>query len=92
MSVKVDHFGYCSLLWIFILNCPASVYWAIKKTCSNCYKPLFIFEPLGGIEPPTHTDTESAIREGRHLKIAETKKHALVDLVDRYIKDVLPIN
>jgi integrase len=35
-------------------------------------------------------DTESAIREGRHFKTSEAKKHTLADLVDRYIKDVLP--
>lgn len=35
-------------------------------------------------------DTESAIREGRHFKTVEAKKHSLADLVDRYIKDVLP--
>ncbi|MFA5922602.1 MAG: site-specific integrase [Methylococcaceae bacterium] len=35
-------------------------------------------------------DTESAIREGRHFKTTEAKKHTLGDLVDRYIKDVLP--
>ncbi|CAA9892669.1 Integrase [Candidatus Methylobacter favarea] len=34
--------------------------------------------------------TETAIREGRHFKTAEAKKHTLADLVDRYIKDVLP--
>ncbi|MDD2723872.1 MAG: site-specific integrase [Methylovulum sp.] len=34
--------------------------------------------------------TESAIREGRHFKTAEAKKHTFADLVDRYIKDVLP--
>jgi integrase len=34
--------------------------------------------------------TESAIREGRHFKTAESKKHTMADLVDRYIKDVLP--
>lgn len=34
--------------------------------------------------------TESAIREGRHFKTVEAKKHSLTDLVDRYIKDVLP--
>ena len=34
--------------------------------------------------------TESAIREGRHFKTAEAKKHTLADLVDRYIKDELP--
>lgn len=35
-------------------------------------------------------DTESAIREGRHFKTAEAKKHTFADLADRYIKDVLP--
>ncbi|MBL1263627.1 tyrosine-type recombinase/integrase [Candidatus Methylomicrobium oryzae] len=34
--------------------------------------------------------TESAIREGRHFKTAEAKKHTLGELVDRYIKEVLP--
>lgn len=35
--------------------------------------------------------TEAAIREGRHFKTTEAKKHTLADLVDRYIKDVLPL-
>ena len=35
-------------------------------------------------------DTESAIREGRHFKTTEAKKHTLAETVDRYIKDVLP--
>ncbi len=34
--------------------------------------------------------TESAIREGRHFKTAEAKRHTLGDLVDRYTRDVLP--
>ena len=34
--------------------------------------------------------TESAIREGRHFKTTEAKRHTLGDMVDRYIKDVLP--
>ncbi len=34
--------------------------------------------------------TESAIREGRHFKTTEAKKHTLGDLIDRYIRDVLP--
>ncbi|OAI13758.1 integrase [Methylomonas koyamae] len=34
--------------------------------------------------------TESAIREGRHFKTAEAKKHTLAEMVDRYVKDVLP--
>lgn len=35
-------------------------------------------------------DTESAIRNGRHFKTSEAKRHTLAELVDRYIKTVLP--
>jgi len=35
-------------------------------------------------------DTESAIRDGRHFKTVEAKRHSVADMVDRYIKDVLP--
>jgi len=34
--------------------------------------------------------TESAIREGRHFKTTEAKRHTLGELVDRYARDVLP--
>lgn len=34
--------------------------------------------------------TESAIREGRHFKTTEAKKHTFGELIDRYIKYVLP--
>jgi len=34
--------------------------------------------------------TEAAIREGRHFKTTESKKHTLGELIDRYIRDVLP--
>ena len=34
--------------------------------------------------------TESAIREGRYFKSAESRKHTLGELIDRYIADVLP--
>jgi integrase len=34
--------------------------------------------------------TESAIREGRHFKTTEAKKHTLAELINRYIKEVLP--
>ncbi|AEJ02495.1 integrase family protein [Nitrosomonas sp. Is79A3] len=34
--------------------------------------------------------TESAIREGRHFKTTEAKRHTLADLIDRYCRDVLP--
>ena len=35
-------------------------------------------------------DTESAIREGRHFKTVEAKKHTFAELIDRYIKVELP--
>jgi len=34
--------------------------------------------------------TESAIREGRHFKTVEAKRHTLTEAIDRYIKNVLP--
>ncbi len=34
--------------------------------------------------------TESAMREGRHFKTAEAKKHNVAELVDRYIENVIP--
>jgi integrase len=33
--------------------------------------------------------TETAMREGRHFKIAEAKKHTLAEMIDRYLRDVL---
>ena len=35
-------------------------------------------------------DTESAIRDGRHFKSSQAKRHTFGQLVDRYIKDFLP--
>lgn len=35
-------------------------------------------------------DTESAIRDGRYFKSAEAKKHTFKDMIDRYIRDVIP--
>ena len=35
-------------------------------------------------------NTESAIREGRHFKTTQAKKHTLGELIDRYIQSVLP--
>lgn len=34
--------------------------------------------------------TESAIREGRHFKTTESKRHTLADLIDRYCREILP--
>ena len=33
---------------------------------------------------------ESSIREGRHFKTAESKRHTLGEMIDRYIRDILP--
>ncbi len=35
--------------------------------------------------------TEAAIKEGRHFKTTEAKKHTFADAIDRYSADVLPI-
>lgn len=35
--------------------------------------------------------TEAAIREGRHFKTSEAKKHTVSELIDRYIDDVIPL-
>lgn len=34
--------------------------------------------------------TEAAIREGRHFKTVEAKRHTLAEAIDRYRRDVLP--
>jgi|TARA_B110000263_G_scaffold241236_1_gene245273 integrase len=34
--------------------------------------------------------TESSIREGRHFKTSEAKRRTLGEMIDRYIRDVLP--
>src|SRR5262249_7455449 len=34
--------------------------------------------------------TEGAVIEGRHFKTAEAKRHTLADMVDRYLREVLP--
>lgn len=36
------------------------------------------------------SQTETAIREGRHFGTTEAKRHTLADLIDRYTRDVLP--
>ena len=34
--------------------------------------------------------TEAAIREGRHFKTREAKKHTLIEVIDRYLQYVMP--
>ena len=36
-------------------------------------------------------DTEVAIREGRYFKGIESKKHLFAEMIDRYLKEVLPL-
>ena len=36
------------------------------------------------------SSTEAAIREGRHFKTTEAKRHTLGEMIDRYIRDVIP--
>ncbi len=75
----------------------------IRKRQTADGKPYYTAQiRLKGYPPQTETfnritdakkwaqTTESAIREGRHFKTAEAKKHTLADLVDRYIKNVIP--
>ena len=35
--------------------------------------------------------TETAIREGRHFKTTEAKRHTVAEMIDRYCDDVLPV-
>ena len=35
-------------------------------------------------------DTETAIRDGRHFKTTEAKRHTLGELIDRYVREVMP--
>ncbi len=36
------------------------------------------------------SSTESAIREGRHFKTSESKKHTVNDMLDRYLDQIVP--
>lgn len=35
--------------------------------------------------------TEAAIREGRHFRTSEAKKHTIAELIFRYLRDVIPL-
>ena len=72
-----------------------------KRTASNGAISYRVKVRLKGHPPQTanferltdakrwEQSVESAIREGRHFKTAEAKRHTLGDLIDRYDKDVL---
>ena len=75
----------------------------IQKRSNQDGKPSYRVQVrLKGYPPQTATferltdarkwaqQTESAIREGRHFKTTEAKRHTLAELIDRYSKDVLP--
>ena len=34
--------------------------------------------------------TEAAVLEGRHFKVTEAKRHTLAEMIDRYVREVLP--
>lgn len=65
-------------------------------------KPIWVKVRLKGFPTQTGTfhrrtdakkwaqATEAAMREGRHFKTAEAKKHTLTNLIDRYLREVLP--
>jgi len=73
-----------------------------KRTDGNGQTTYRVKVRLKGAKPQTATfrrltdaqkwaqSTEAAIREGRHFKTAEAKRHTLAELVDRYKRDVLP--
>jgi len=76
---------------------------SIKESKDKDGKPRYHVQVRIKGAPPQHasfkrkTDadrwiqqTEVAIREGRHFKTMEAKKHSLGQLIDRYMKDVLP--
>ncbi len=74
----------------------------IKRPDSQGRNHFLVRVRLKGYPPQTATferltdarkwaqSTESAIREGRHFKTVEAKRHTLADLIERYTRDVLP--
>lgn len=36
------------------------------------------------------TQTEASLLEGRHFKTTEAKRHTLTEVIDRYIRKILP--
>jgi integrase len=73
-----------------------------KRTNSKGETSFFVEVRLKGFPPQRATfnrktdatkwasNTEAAIREGRYFKTSEARKHTLAELVDRYVRDVLP--
>lgn len=61
----------------------------VKVRLKGCSTQTATFERLTDAKKWAQS-TESAIRENRHFKTAEAKRHTVADLIDRYIKDVMP--
>jgi integrase len=73
-----------------------------ERTAQDGTKTYRVKVRLTGFPPQTGTfhrrtdakkwaqATEAAMREGRHFKTVEAKKHTLTDVVERYRREVLP--
>lgn len=75
----------------------------IRERAGRAGKPAYtVIIRLKGYPPQTETfsrktdakrwaqQTEAAIREGRHFKSVESKRHTLAEVIDRYLRDVAP--
>lgn len=74
------------------LDSDGNPYYTVRIRLKGYPQQIETFKRLSGKDGAKAwaANTESAIREGRHFKTVEAKKHTFADLVDRYIKDVLP--
>lgn len=73
-----------------------------ERTSSTGKKKYRVLIRLKGYPPQSATfdrktdakkwaqDTESAIRDGRHFKTGEAKKHTVAEMIERYSSQVLP--
>ena len=77
----------------------ATIEWRLSKASGNSYRAKIRLKgyPVQSASFERLTDarkwvqqTESAIREGRHFKTTESKRHTLAELIDRYVRDVSP--
>lgn len=66
-----------------------SVTFRVKIRLKGCPSQSATFERLTDARKWVQ-QTEAAIREGRHFKFAEAKRHTLGEAIDRYIENILP--
>jgi len=66
-----------------------SISYRVKVRLKGCPTQTATFERLTDARKWVQ-QTESAIREGRHFKTVEAKRHTVSEMVDRYVKNVLP--